>query len=470
MAGDGRACRRWRWPLALPVTVAATATIAVTPAEAQLSLADALARAQANATSLTTAEARIALLARREQASIRGYLPSVELAFDSSDSVLLGAPDARTRVASATVSQLVFDGGRLRAARHAQRLQVSELRLERDQLREQVIDETWRTYTELQLLAARERVEEELAAVAASEVAIASRELQLGATTELQVAEAQLAAERAALQQAATALQRRDLEFRLHQLIGSAHPSAAASIALEPTVGTDYVGLALDQPPAIWRQLASAGNRELRRARAELELQQQRAQLADRAAAPEIRADLSFTVSGEALPLNQPGFRIGVALAFPESGSPVDVGVGAGVTAGGERTATTGLVAAPLEDVTAPLDRREAAVAVGAQRAELDRLQQRIEFDALQRVMSYALQRRELDAVRKQLELKDRRILILDRQLSLGAIKDVDLLRARTERLQMQIQLLEQILQIRLLERDIERVLGLPPGRLQTLP
>ena len=130
----------------------------------------------------------------------------MELAFDSSDSVLLGAPDARTRVASATVSQLVFDGGRLRAARDAQRLQVSELRLERDQLREQVIDETWRAYTELQLLAVRERVEEELAAVAASEVAIASRELQLDATTELQVAEAHLAAERAALQQAAKAL------------------------------------------------------------------------------------------------------------------------------------------------------------------------------------------------------------------------------------------------------------------------
>ena len=147
----------------------------------QLSLADALARAQGSSPELEALEARAALLARRFQRALRDFLPTVEVGYDSADTVLISAPDSRRKVLSATVSQLVYDGGRLAASREAQRLQLLQLRIESEQLREGISESVWRAYTQLQVLAVREELEAQIADVTAREVLIARRQHALGA-------------------------------------------------------------------------------------------------------------------------------------------------------------------------------------------------------------------------------------------------------------------------------------------------
>ena len=92
-----------------------------------------------------------------------------------------------------------------------------------------------------------------------------------------------------------------------------------------------------------------------------------------------------------------------------------------------------------------------------------------VQCQAEHQVRAYAIKRRQLAARRAALRIEDRRLVVMAQQLRLGEVKEIDLLRARAERLQGEIGLLESVLDLRLHEREIEKTLGAAPGRLASL-
>ena len=416
---------------------------------------------------------RLEALARLHKLGVREFLPTVEIGYAGSDTVITGSPDSRSKNVSLTVRQPILSGT---GASRRRRLASLELLLDRrsyEKLREEVLDEACRLFYRLALCMEKAKLQDDVYELACRELEIAEAREEAGAITRMDLVEIQLEVRTLELEISATSLELQELEYLMRRSLGI---PPEETVQWEAAIDRDYAGVELgagvdggggietDHVLEDFCTLALANNLELRRGR--LDVQKLLAESRAGLLLPRLEVEASFGVSGDAFPLQQPGYAVSVIVSFPTGMLPIDSSVSVGRQGSAARSLSASGSAAVLQDITPPLDRKLALLAVEAERRRTEELTEEIVF-SVRREMSRCRRLREtLEVKREYRLLEDQKVQILEQQLELGEIKRIDLLRARTSCFRSEMELLEDVMAVLDSERALERLLGMEPGML----
>jgi len=404
---------------------------------------------------------RLEALARLHRLGVREFLPTVEIGYAGSDTVITGSPDSRSRSVSLTVRQPILSGT---GAARRRRLASLELLLDRrnyEKLREEVLDQACRLFYRLALCMEKVKLQNDVYDLASQELEIAEARKEAGAITRMDLVEIQLEVRTLELEISTTALELQELEYLMRQSLGIA---LEETVQWEGAMDRDYAGVELDRALADLCSLALANNLELRQRR--LDLQKLLAESRAGLLLPRLDVEASFGVSGDSFPLQQPAYAMSLIVSFPTGMLPIDSSVSIGRQGTAARSLSASGSTAILQDITPPLDRKLALLALEAERRRIEELTEEIVFSVRREVSRYHGLRQALELKREYRLLEDQKVQILEQQLELGEIKRIDLLKARTSCFRSEMELLEDVMAVLDSERTLERLLGMEPGML----
>ncbi len=394
----------------------------------------------------------------------RAFFPTVSVGFTRSDSVTALAPgDSSKKTVTLSLHQPLFDGGRALFRRRVQKLDLILQRYDYRKKREELLDRTWALFHQILLSGEKRRLQDEFHALALQQLAIARKELELGAITEIDCVDAELQVKNLEAEMRKTKLDEETLLYQFRSLCGL---SPSRPIALEGKIDFSHVGTALNPRPEFWLGVALERNMEYRKLAFEGVKSREEYKIAQVAWVPTVGADLTFSLAGEGLPLSEPGFAFKLTFQFPFNEAPTKASLNASSTSIGQRATTADMSADLFPSLNYLSDQRLALLKVQMTNLEVEGAEETLRFNIGQFLENYAAEVESLALRKETLRLLDRKQRVTREQLGVGEIKRIDYLRAQNDYFNQEIAIRESIYRLIQLERGFEQLLGLEPGEL----
>ncbi|MEW5814663.1 MAG: TolC family protein [Spirochaetota bacterium] len=427
----------------------------------KLTLEEAKVLALGNSEELKIIALNLRAASKGYQLDIRNMLPRLEAGFNTSDTVILRSFDTRIKSASASLTQTLFNGGRTIMERKLAGVNLMLQNQEYDKKKEEILDTIFSLFNQILIFKEKMRLQNETYAIAQNQLVISEKEMKLGSIREIDLIETELETRSLAMEIQATRLKLDELLFEFKNALGI---EPATAVNPEGRINADYTGLEISTDMEQYFGTALDRNLELKRSRFEIRKNTEKLTIAASSMLPKIEAVVTVTLSGAAYPLQAIGVSVKLNFSFPFKSFPASGSFSAGERGEKEVSRGADFKVGILEDIRFPLDRKTALMNLEASRIKEKELKETLKFQIEKGVNSYRQKRELLELRNEFLALRKRKIEILEKQLDLGEIKRIDLLKAKTELLKERLSLLEDILEMVELERNLERLTGIEPG------
>lgn len=392
----------------------------------------------------------------------RSFFPSVELGASSDERIAEYGPDSFSKGLSLSIAQPLWDGGRLAAARAAERAELALARLELGRMERESAEAAVQAYRAAASARGRVLIKREAHAAAAAEREVLAAELRLGLATAMELADLDLRLAEAELAILSAELALGEAEAALAEAAGIA--AAPESYEL-PDSDRPVVALDVADDEAL-AAAARARSPELRAYRYELARRAAEAKAAAFAWLPTASLKAGLQLSGRDLPLTRSTWSLGLSLDFAGPYFGASIGVSGGTERPGASTARTGASIRPLPDPAAPYASGRAALALSQAEAALAAASTRVSRGAVSAATAYRNALRGIDAAKRSLELAEARRELVALRLRLGQARRSELMEAGLERAGKELALLDATVALLSAERALERSLDLEAGRL----
>lgn len=392
----------------------------------------------------------------------RAFFPSVEIGASSDERIAEYGPDTFAKGLSLSISQPLWDGGRLAAARAVEKAELALARAELGRLERESAEAAIHAYRAAASARGRVLIRREAYAAASAEREVLAAELRLGLASPLELADLDLRLAEAELEMLSAELALCEAEAALTEAAGVA--SAPVSYEL-PDPDRPSVALDADDDEAL-AAAARARSPELRALRYELARKAAEARIASFAWLPTASLKAGLQLSGRDFPLTRSTWSLGLSLDFSGPYFGASIGASGGIERPGASTARTGASLRPLPDPAAPYASRRAALALSQAEAALAAASKRIARAAVSASSAYRNALRGIDVAKRSLELAEARRELVALRLGLGQARRSELVKAGLERAGKELALIEATAELLSAERALERLLDLEAGGL----
>lgn len=415
-----------------------------------------------NSTAVEAERRRLELAESSWRFGARAYLPSVELGASSDERIAEYGPDTFTKGLSLSITQPLWDGGRLAAARAAEKAELALARDDLGRMRRETAEAAIQAYRAAASARGRVLIRRESYSAAAAEREILAAELRLGLASSLELAELDLRLAEVELEILSAELALSEAEAVLAEAAGVA--AAPESYEL-PDPDRPCVALDADDDEAL-AAAARTRSPELRALRYELARKAAEAKAAAFAWLPTASLKAGLQLSGRDYPLTRSTWSLGLSLDFSGPYFGASIGVSGGTERPGGSTARTGASIRPLPDPAAPHASKRAALALAQAEAALAAASTRVERAAVSAATAYRNALRGVDAAKRSIELAEARRGLVAMRLGLGQARRSELVKAGLERSGEELALLDATAAVLSAERALERLLDLEAGGL----
>ena len=401
-------------------------------AEAGLSFAEAGRRAVENAGELQYQRAALAIQEGAWAWGRRAFFPKLTLSAFEDDRLALYAPDSFQKNFSLGLEQLVFDGGRLRAARNIEKAKLASAYAQLESGRAEIVEQALGAYRNILLM--RETHEIRLRALFALEKQrrVLAARLELGMALKAEVDEFDLSImeTRLVLQQAALELE--EAEARFAEMLGE-----ETLPPLLEKIDVNRPACAVDALAA--RKLALESNLQLEEARLGIKEKEVEAKYAARSWLPSLKANGQFTLRGERYPLTAHSWSVGLTLEFDTPFLSASAGGAAGVEGRDTKTARLQSSLRPLPNPAAYPLSHEPKLALALERERYALLVERVGRGAELAAEQCRLSDKRRALAIEAAGLADERLRLAELRFELGQLTVVELLEIQNERTQKHI-------------------------------
>ena len=451
-------------------------SLAVMPVHSlEIDLAAAQQMAVDSSIEISAAAAGINTANIKNIAALRAYLPTAAINCSTGRQTNYFIPDSDSYRLDFTLNQLVFDGGRLSAAR---RMAAVNLELQQTSLSsavEQLKNRTWSLYYNQLLLLKQLSIQTELLSAAKNQHLITGKKYNLGTATELDFIESELEVRKIEIKVIETRTAQQENLASLADLIGltdcfrAADPTAE-SLALTESLERDYKGLEIHGSDcSAYAATAEAGNLELVKKRVDYIKAQTEYRIKAASIIPSLKIEASFYFQGSRLPMQETGGSIGLKLDFPFNPLPARIENSAAVQTGYGYSCSQGAGINLLPDTEYITDIKDLRDKTELTVSNIKTAETAIEHRVHSSIRQIELMRMKLELKKAAQKLSLRHLEITEHRHRSGSVRDIELMKERITYSEGEIAVYTAILQLMEAEREFETLLGLNYGTLKAL-
>ena len=427
-----------------------------------LTFAAAADMAAAASIQLKTELARQTLKETAWELGLRSYFPSITLSASENDRVLETMVGSFEKMYSASVTQLLFDGGKLRSGR---RLEKARISLEKNNLVNMLSEVSESAITAYRgVLQARMALEIKRAAfsVLENQRNILEEEVRLGLAIKNDLLESEILLAQAAVEIASMELDMAENEKRFAEIIGLEElPPLAETIDIHGDA--QYPEIKKIQSEILSR------NSDLITARLSLKQREEEAKFARLSWIPSIKGTGNFSVTGSRYPLTHYRWSFGLTVDFSMPWISSSTAGTYGQEGRVDETARLAQSLTLLPDPAAGLTAKNARLSLELERAVYDS-----SFSRMERTAVIVMRRLDFAAQKKNLALKARELAsektrIAELKQSLGFITRLEFMQSGIDYAQAEIAAVNAAVEEAAAVREVERLAALLPGGLKEL-
>ena len=398
---------------------------------------------------------------RLKKSSIRGFLPKLGISYSESDNVRVGFPDSREKRLEASLTQLVFDGGKSALEHELGEIAASyayrDCLEQEKRLEARIAGE----YLDLALRKANLGIQDELLRSSGEQLAIAKAEYENGVALESDYLEC--------------VINRSGVEYdrlRLAREYESAERRFKLTLGVDEAIGLAIGGFVREKRDA--RALSEnvdaicarslAVNSELARKREDLRMSEMKARRGYRVFAPSVSLRCSLSFSGESFPLTEPSINASVILGFDNPAFPVSFTSGYAFSGGKLGSASNSAEVSLLDSITWGGERRLEGISILRERGECERAERESISAIRDEVYSRDDAMARLAIKAESVALMERKTRISEERATRGELSRVDLLEEMIALAKARIDLLSIEAELASLERSLAIALDIPFG------
>jgi outer membrane protein TolC len=390
---------------------------------------------------------------------LRSYFPRLSIGVQENDRLQEFGADSFLKNYSIGMDQLLWDGGRLSMSRKLERMEinVSNARIERmaGDLAEAALTAYRNVLSARTVLVIREKAFESMR----GQLTILEKEVELGLALPLDLAEAELALTEARIEIIVLESNLLEMERQFAELLG-----LDVLPALAETVDINRAAVLPSARASI--SLAHEQNPELAEAMFSITKKQTELSYASRSWIPTIRLNGSIALSGNTYPLNRYGWSVGLSVEFASPWLQDTFSFQSGVESPRDRTASLQNNASPLPNPAAGLGIKQAELALALERERYALAWERLGRSAKRTLEMCRLAEQKRRISVEAISMAARRYNLEEIRLGLGQITRLELMKAHLVYTEKEIAAVEAAINLLQAERELERLLNLPPGEL----
>ncbi|MCL1928589.1 MAG: TolC family protein [Treponema sp.] len=393
--------------------------------------------------------------------SMRAFLPQLSFVASEDERLSLISADSFTKTYSINMEQLLFDGGRTRTARAAERTELILLSDELKRNESAVIEAALSFYRQI-LLSRLIIVIREAALLSLNEQKrILEEELILGMIIPLDLIHADITVREAELELLSMKIQGEELEKQFMELLGlDDMPELSEQVDI-------YRSPVIPDAIAVHR-LALGRNPDLHRIVHSIMQKETEAKFASRSWIPAVKAIGTYSVSGQHYPLTRQSWTAGITLSFSSPWFGASTGGSAGWEPPYDKTAKLQGSFTPLPDPASGLSAKQAGLALALERENYQNVLDRLARQAVLEVNNLQLNEQRRMLAVESLKLGAEKYRLSEVLLSLGRITRLELMEERLEYEKKEMVAVEAAIALLEAERSLERFIDLPPGSLES--
>lgn len=390
---------------------------------------------------------------------IRSYLPSLELGTSSDDRLSLYTPDSYSKVVSVSLSQLLWDGGRLALSRALSLAELGLLYAEHERRVRAAGEEAVSAYRSV--VAARSRLDIKRRSLVSAEgertILVAEIELGLAKAMDILIVDLRLSG--------------MELDVSVAEL-----GLAQAEEVLSEALGLSVLPALSDGLSPYKRPVSLEAQRigDLAVERSFL-LEQSRQSILRRGAEarsaafswfPTIGLKAGAQVAGSQFPLHRASWSIGINIDFASPYVSGGLGLQRGTQPPFDSTRTCHTRLLPYSDAGNALDLKAARLALKAEEDRYRALACDVRRKAIAAVLAYTNAGIKRDIAIRSLRLSESMALVVATQIEIGQAVRGAAIEAELSRAEKEIELVDAVTSLAAAEWDVESLLEIPPGSL----
>ncbi len=426
-----------------------------------LTFAEAADMAAASSADLSYAYASQALSEKAWRWGLRSYFPRFSLSVSENDRLQQIGTDSFLKNYGINLDQLVWDGGRTRMSRNIERIELNLSSSKLDRMASDVAESGIAAYRGI--LSSRAILEIRRAALVVLEEQrrILKEEVNLGLALPVDLADADINLADAKLNIYSLQLDLTEMERQFAELLGlEALPVLTEKVDINRSITLPAAAAAA--------ALAREKNPDLVEARFSITKKQTEVKYASNLWIPALRLAGNFGVSGERYPLTRYNWSLGINVEFSSPWFQNHAGGQAGWEPPYDRTAMIQNSFTPLPDPAAAIGKNQAKLALTLEQKKYNTTLEKIGRIASAAIEKCALAEQKRILALEAVALGAERCRIEEIRLNLGQITRLKLMETLIEQTQRDIAVIEAATALLETERELERLLDLRPGELET--
>jgi outer membrane protein TolC len=417
--------------------------------------------AAAASTELRNRRAQQALREGAWTLSFRAFLPQVSFTVSEDERLSLISADSFTKTYSINMEQLLFDGGRTRTARNVERAELALLAGELKRNESELVEAALTAYRRILLSRMIITIREEALITLHEQRRILAEELALGMVIPLDIVHAEITVKEAELELQSMKIQLEEQEKQFAELLGlETMPELSQQINIHrsPAIPDfdEVHRTALGRNPALARVLHSIGQKETE------------AKFASRTWIPTVKAQGTYSLSGQQYPLTRQSWTVGFSLNFASPWFNAGTGGSMGWEPPYDKTARLQSSLTPIPDPASGLSAKQANLALALERENYQQALDRMGRMAALEVNNLRLSEQRRTLAVESLKLGKEKYRLSEVLLSLGRITRIELMEERLEYAKKESAAAETAVAVMEAERSLEQFIDFPPGSLES--
>jgi outer membrane protein TolC len=393
------------------------------------------------------------------QLGLRAYLPMLVLNAAEDDRLSEIGSDSFQKTYTVSIEQFLWDGGRTVTSRNIEKAELAIMSAELERQTVSVADAALSAYRSVLSARAMLEIREAVLVSLTEQRRILAEEVSRGLALAVDLLEADISVSEANIEILSLRIELEEAEQQLAEGLGvEVLPPLAEKV--------DIYRFPVLPPKGSIRSAAQVRNPELITARHSIAKRQVEAHYAALSWIPTLSLTAGVSISGRRYPLTRASWSVGLALDFSSPFFTSSLRGSAGWDPPYERTARTQGSVTPVPDPASGLTAKNTELALA-----LEKIKYGLAFERIGRNAEMALEKcylieQKQELAVESLKLSADRLRLTELRLELGQITRIDLMTARIEYAQKEVEAVEIAISLLEAERELETIMDLPPGGL----